>query len=352
MPPGFDTVEMRSIGIGLIPRWWGNKYHPPWGSGLPYDPSEAGIQRNLEVYAETLREREKIGHEAKASYVFRELYCCEKDLDTLFRTYDQDAEDDNARRRFHGMFDAIAVCHDTTLQMCMEALDFPLPDGVNCFPPHFKFAGPLPLKPLKPDLKLPPWFSVVEKNSAQSSSSSSTERKRIVLVTQGTESLDFREVVIPTVQAFADRDDVVVVVILCHRGSVLKMPDSATTGPTQVPSNTYVVDYFPFDAVLPHADVFVSSSGFGGLTHAVANAVPMVQSGTVIDKPDIGRRVEYAGLGMYLEDFPPKPDAIKAAVDEIFSNQKYKKRAVELQSEARTYQPLQMIEDEIFALVK
>lgn len=348
LPPGFDQVEIRSIGIGVIPRWWGNKYHPPWGSGLPYDPSEEGIQRNLKAHAEIWKERQKIGHEEKARYVLAELYGCEKDMDSLFRTYDVEAEDDSARRQFHGVFDAISVCHDTTLQMCMESLEFPMPDVVECIPSHFKFAGPLPLKPVPSDLKLPHWFDIVKANSAQSSSSSSPGRKRIVLVTQGTESLDFNEVVIPTIQGLANREDVIVVAILCHRGSTLTMPDSTT-----LPSNTYTIDYFPFDAILPHTDIFVSSSGFGGLTHAIANAVPLVQMGTVIDKPDIGRRVEYSGLGLFLENFPPKPEAVRAAVDEILSSgPKYKKRALELQSEARTYQPLQMIEDEIWALVR
>lgn len=346
LPPGFDQVEMRSVGIGVIPRWWGNKYHPPWGSGLSYDPSEEGIQRNLKVYADIWEERQKIGHEEKLRYVLDELYGCEKDIDSLFRTYDVDAEDDDTRRLFHGVFDAISVCHDTTLQMCMESLEFPVPDE-KCIPSHFRFAGPLPLKPVPSNLKLPPWFDLVKENSA--SAPVSSERKRIVLVAQGTESLDFNEVIIPTIQGLADRKDILVVAILCHRGSTLDMPDS-----TPLPSNAYVHEYFPFDAILPHADVFVSSSGFGALTHAIANAVPLVQSGTVIDKPDIGRRVEYSGLGLYLEKFPPKPEAVRAAVDEILSSgdAKYKKRALELQREAKTYHPLQTIEDEILALAR
>lgn len=347
LPPGFDQVEMRSVGIGVIPRWWGNKYHPPWGSGLPYDPSEEGIQRNLKVYAEIWEERQKIGHEEKVRYVLDELYGCEKDIDSLFRAHDVDAEDDAARRLLHGVFDATSVCHDVTLQMCMESLEYPVPDE-KCIPSHLKFAGPLPLKPLPSNLELPPWWEIVRDNSIQDTSLSS-DRKRIVLVTQGTESLDFNEVVIPTIQGLADRNDVIVIAVLCHRGSTLDMPDSAS-----LPSNTFVHEYFPFDAILPHADVFVSSSGYGALTHSIANGVPLIQSGTVIDKPDIGRRVEYSGLGLYLENFPPKPEEVRAAVDEILSNRggKYKTRALELQYEAQTYRPLQMIEDEILALAR
>lgn len=349
LPPGFEEVEMRSVGIGVIPRWWGNKYHPPWGTGLPYDASEEGIQRNLKAYVEMWEERQRLGQEEKLRYVLEELYGCEKDLDSLFRAHDADAEDDSARSQFHGIFDAISVCHDATLQMCMESMEYPVPDP-KCLPSHFKFAGPLPLKPIPFDLKLPSWWNVVEENSAQKNSPLNGKRKRIVLVTQGTESLDFTEVIIPTIQGLADREDVIVIAILCHRGATLTMPDSTT-----LPSNTYVHEYFPFDAILPHADIFVSSSGFGALTHAIANGVPMIQSGTVIDKPDIGRRVEYSGLGLYLENFPPKPKDVRAAMDRIlFSGDggscKYKQRATELRREAQTYRPLQMIEDEILAI--
>lgn len=348
LPPGFEHVEMRSIGISVIPRWWGNKYHPPWGSGLRYDPSEEGIRRNLKAYAEIWEERQKMGHEEKVRYVLDELYGCERDMDSLFRTFDRDAEDDDSRRQLHGIFDAISVCHDTTLQMCMESLEFPMPEGKSCVPAHFKFAGSLPLKPVPSDLQLPSWWNIVKENSAQNENASG--RKRIVLVTQGTESLDFSEVIIPTIQGLANRNDVLVIAILCHRGSTLTLPNASS-----LPSNTHVHEYFPFDAILPHVDVFVSSSGYGALTHAIANAVPLIQSGTVIDKPDIGRRVEHSGLGRYLDQFPPKPEEVAAAVDEIISRDggdRYKKRALELQREAQTYRPLQMIEEEIWALAR
>lgn len=347
LPPGFGEVDIKVIGIAVAPRWWGTKYLPPYGSGLPYDPSEEGIRKNLEFHKELHLQREATGggYEEKARYVLKEVYGCTKDVDEVLRANDRVADDDQLRL-FHNLFDATSACFDVVLHMSMESIDFPIPDGVDCVPHHFKYAGPLPMKPVSSDLKLPPWFDIIKKNSASESSLSPSERKRIVLVSQGTESLQFLEVIIPTIKAFANRQDVIVVAILAHRDYTLKMPDS------EVPSNTYVVDYFPYDAVLQHADVFVSSSGFGGLTHAIANAVPLVQSGTVIDKPEIGRRVQYAGMGLFLENFPPKPEEIEAAVDEVLSpgGQKYKKRMLELQGEARAYRPLQTLEDEIHAL--
>lgn len=76
----------------------------------------------------------------------------------------------------------------------------------------------------------------------------------------------------------------------------------------------------------------------------------MVQSGDKFDKPDIGRRVEYAGLGLYLASIPPSPEAVATAVDKVLGEPKFKQRAVELREEAQKYQPLEIIEREILAL--
>lgn len=65
----------------------------------------------MKAYAEIWKERQKIGHEEKARYVLDELYGCEKDMDSLFRTYDVEAEDDSARRQFHGVFDTPCTIH-------------------------------------------------------------------------------------------------------------------------------------------------------------------------------------------------------------------------------------------------
>lgn len=84
--------------------------------------------------------------------------------------------------------------------------------------------------------------------------------------------------------------------------------------------------------------------GNGGVGHAIANSVPMVQCVSVFDKGDIGRRVEYSGLGAYLPDESRTPEAIAAAVQEVLTQPKYKQRASELRAESQTYDPYTIIE--------
>lgn len=228
-----------------------------------------------------------------------------------------------------------------TLQLALPSLELPART-----PKHLKFAGSLPLKPLShwQNLEYPSWFEDdVRKARGQ--------QKRVIVVAQGTETPDFGELIIPTIKGLADRDDIVVVAILCRKGaSLTEQGDGDAAGPFVLAPNARVVDYFPYDALLEHADIFVSASGYGGLTHAVANSVPLVQTGRLLDKADIGRRVEYSGIGVYLEG-TIGPKDVSGAVDQILQNyQRFKNRALELKEESKRYQPLQILEEEILGL--
>lgn len=186
-------------------------------------------------------------------------------------------------------------------------------------------------------------------------------QRRVVLVAQGTESPDHRELILPTIRALAAREDLSVVAVLCREGASLSTTASdekESDDEFTLPPNAHVVGYFPYDAVLQHAHLFISGSGYGGLTHAVANGVPLIQAGDKLDKADIGRRVEYSGLGLYVGGSDPgegrlmDPEVITAAVDKVFGDfGRFKKRALEMRDEAMGYQPLEILEREIMALV-
>lgn len=174
-------------------------------------------------------------------------------------------------------------------------------------------------------------------------------RKRILFVAQGTEVLDNRETVVPCICGLADRQHTLVIAVLCQKGATLNQHSGLFEG-TILPDNARVIDYFPYDAVLAHADIFVSNSGYGGVGHAIASSVPLVQCGSVFDKADIGRRVEYSGLGVYLPDESRAPNAIAAAVEEVLAQPKYKQRALELTAESQTHDPFKIVEKETLAL--
>ncbi|KZL84768.1 udp-glucuronosyl udp-glucosyltransferase [Colletotrichum incanum] len=330
LPEGFDEGEkIKTIGIGVVPTFWTSPERPPWGSGLPFDNSEEGRRRNMQ----TVQGHWNSAAEERARWVLG-MMGCSKDVESLY--------DDLSANIQHPFWDASTICHNTVLQMCLPSLEFPSSD----WPEKIKFAGTLPIKSLPPNLRHPSWFNDILANSATLHPSAS-DRRKIVFVAQGTEVLNHRELIIPTMKALKDQDDVLVVVCLCVAGAVL---DTSSFGDGTLPSNARVVDYFPYDAILAHADVFVSNSGYGGFQHAVSNGVPMVQAGNVFDKPDIGRRIEWSGLGVYLVESPPPVSAVHLAITKVLNDGRYKNKAKELKIEAGRINPLRKVEEEIMLL--
>ncbi|OHF02942.1 UDP-glucuronosyl/UDP-glucosyltransferase [Colletotrichum orchidophilum] len=330
LPELFEENELiQTIGIGVVPAFWASHERPPWGFGLEYDNSEKGRTRNMSVTKETWDS----AAEDRARWVLGMMGCF-KPVESLYNGLSTTMD--------HPFWDASTVCHDTVLQMCLPSLEFPSSD----WPEKIKFAGTLPIKPIPSNLTYPRWFEQIVANSS-SLDASNPSRKKIVFVAQGTEVLDHRELIIPTMQALATHPDVLVVACLCVAGATLDTGDFENG---ELPSNARVVDYFPYDAVLAHADVFVSNSGYGGFQHAVSNGVPMVQAGNTFDKPDIGRRIEWSGLGVFLSESPPSVSAVGQAVAEILGDEKYKRRAGELRDEAGGFDPLRMVEEEILSL--
>ncbi|KAF6824036.1 UDP-glucuronosyl/UDP-glucosyltransferase [Colletotrichum musicola] len=327
LPEGFEQDEtIRSVGIGVVPTFWTSAERPPWGSGLPIDASSAGRQRNIR----TLQETWDSVAEERARWILTAMNC-PRPLESLY-------SDLSPATTRHPFWDASTICHDATLQMCLPGLEPTSSD----WPERIKFAGTLPIKPPPADQSYPVWFSEIFSNSASICSSSS--RKKIVFVAQGTEVLNHEVLLLPTLSALADREDVLVVACLCVKNAAL---DTTTLPDGRLPQNARVADYIPYDAVLAHADVFVSNSGYGGFSHAVANGVPMVQAGDTFDKPDIGRRVEWSGLGVFLEESPAQVDKLRTALDRVLGEDGFKRRAEELRGEARGYDPLGMVGEEI-----
>lgn len=324
------VLDVRTICVAVTPRAWAAPEAPCWGQGFPWDPTDAGKKRNVEIY------RQRYDAEGWKRLEDALFMCgCTRSLQSLL--YDEWERDhplpeEFSFKRSYGA--ATYFAHDATLQMTIPSLEYPVPD----LPAHFRFAGILPLKPLPAEIQYPEWWGELLEEKKQG-------RKKIVFVAQGTQAPDHQDLVIPAIQALATRDDVLVVACLCFRGATLKdMPTES------LPPNARVVDFIPYDAVLPYADVFASASGYGGLNHAVVNGVPILQTGFLYDKPDLGRRIEYTGIGEYISQFPPPTNMLAEAVDKILSDSSYKEHILKLQAEAKAYNPFDLIEGEIVRL--
>lgn len=84
-PPGYEKVNLRTVGIGVVPQFWAAATRPPWGVGLAYDPTEEGVQRNLKAYADEWDQEA----EDRARWVLEAL-SCDENVDELFLRHDEE----------------------------------------------------------------------------------------------------------------------------------------------------------------------------------------------------------------------------------------------------------------------
>jgi UDP:flavonoid glycosyltransferase YjiC (YdhE family) len=232
------------------------------------------------------------------------------------------------------MLDSWLDSYDTTLQMCLPSLEYPRSD----LAPSIRYAGGLPKREIDPQFPYPSWWPEIKANAELPIGS--PERKKVIPVTQGTVNLDYAQLVIPTIKAFAKRTDIIVIAILGAKGSSLPAD-------FEVPANTRVVDFLPYDAALELAEVFITNGGYGSLMHGVLNGVPMVLCGETEDKMEVCARGEYAGLAINLRTQTPGAEQIYEAVAKISADPRYKAKALRLMQENEDMDSLSIIERQI-----
>jgi UDP:flavonoid glycosyltransferase YjiC (YdhE family) len=78
---------------------------------------------------------------------------------------------------------------------------------------------------------------------------------------------------------------------------------------------------------MPHVDVMVTNGGYGGVTLALAQGIPVICAGNTEDKPEVGNRVAYTGVGINLKTNRPTANQIQAAVKTVLTDSRYKMNA-------------------------
>jgi UDP:flavonoid glycosyltransferase YjiC (YdhE family) len=160
--------------------------------------------------------------------------------------------------------------------------------------------------------------------------------RTVVHVTQGTwDNRDRNQLIGPTLDAFAERDDVLVI---ATTGS---SDQPALTGP--VPGNAYVTDYVPYASLLPHVDVMVTNGGYGGVQQALLHGIPLVIAGRTADKPEVAARVDFVGAGIDLKTDRPTTSTIAHAVDRVLAADRYRDAARRISRDMRATNPLDTI---------
>ncbi len=191
-------------------------------------------------------------------------------------------------------------------------LDYPRAD----LGPHIRFVGDLTDDGAAPAAgPLPDWWPDVVDAEVP-----------VVHVTQGTANVDPADLILPTLEALADRE-VLVVVGLGHRTSPLPGP---------LPANARVAAMVPYPHLLPRTAVVVTNGGYGGVLQALRHDVPLVVAGGDLDKPEVAARIGWHGAGVDLRTGRPRPAAIAAAYDTVAADRTYRTTAARLGAELRS----------------
>lgn len=223
----------------------------------------------------------------------------------------------------HFVWEQSYFAPDVCLQLCPPSLEYPRSD----MPPPLRFAGSVPHSHVT-SFDLPDWWAEL------------LSAKKVVMVTQGTYAVDYSHLIIPTLEALKTEPETFVVAILGRRGATL--PDTY-----EVPKNAHVLDFFPYDQILAHSNVFVTNAGYGGVQQSLSYSVPMVLAGGSEEKPEVAKRTAWAGVGIDLETGEPSPEQLKAAVDEVLTHDKYRQRSAEIKKELEKYSSVDILDSTI-----
>src|SRR5258705_6989148 len=181
---------------------------------------------------------------------------------------------------------------DARVQFSVPTFEYPRSDA----PAGLHFAGPL--SATGSQAPLPDWWADLD------------ESRPVIHVTQGTiANTDYEQVIAPTLRALAD-DDVLVVVATGGRALETLPP---------LPTNARAAMYLPYDELLPRTAVYVTNGGYGGVQCALRYGVPIVATGGKEDKPEVGARVAWSGVGRRLRTERPTPRALRRDILAVLS---------------------------------
>ena len=217
-----------------------------------------------------------------------------------FRGVDGIASDMN--RELHGVplgYPILDWCRraEAVAQFTVADFEYPRSDA----PDTLHFVGPVSATGFR--APRPTWWEDLDRGHP------------IVHVTQGTiANKDFSQLVAPTLEALA-HDDVLVVVSTGGR-PLETLPE--------LPDNARAAEYLDYEELLPRTDVFVTNGGYGGVNYALRFGVPIVASGGKEDKPEVGARVKWSGVGQRIRTDTPSPRALGKAIRKVLHDPRHR----------------------------
>jgi MGT family glycosyltransferase len=194
-------------------------------------------------------------------------------------------------------------------QFTVPSFEYPMSDA----PSNLHFIGPLCAT--RSQDPLPDWWSDLDGS------------RPVIHVTQGTiANIDYGQAIEPTLRALADED--VLVVVSTGGRPVETLP--------ALPANARAATFLPYDELLPHTAVLVTNGGYGGVQYALRYGVPIVATGGKEDKPEVGARIAWSGVGRRIKTEQPTPKAMRRAILDVLSDPRYRQASVRVAAEMAT----------------
>lgn len=303
-----DMIYVPVIALGVTPIMMPSRDLPLWGMRAFPDTSPAGREKAKALLNGLLPAFERPQREFR--WVLEDL------------GMEEEKEIPHLIERFQ--------LPESHFQMCIPSLELPRTD----MPPNVRFIGGVPVSDVDAWMDKPDWWGDIEGNQG---------KMDIIAVTQGTMDVDYTELIFPAIEALRDRPNTIVVVVLGLKGA--KIPDEIS-----IPAHIHIMDYLPYTELLKHSALFITNGGYNGVQQALSHGVPILKAGNDGDKMATGNRIAWAGCGLDLWVTRPTAEQVREGVETVLKDPKFKTKAMEMQEEAKRYDPIELIVEEIEAM--
>ncbi|MEV8017467.1 glycosyltransferase [Streptomyces sp. NPDC086554] len=208
-----------------------------------------------------------------------------------------------------GAFENIIRMPSLYLLGTVPSFEYPRSDLL----PQTRFVGPITGEPTD-EFQAPHWWDDLKAYDT------------VVHLTQGTVANEPERLLLPAIRALSDLDALIVT-------TTGVPPEQLDLGP--LPKNVRVERFVPYHHLLPHADLLVTNGGYGGVTAALSNGVPLVVASATEDKNEVGAHVGWSGAGVHLKEGDDLETQLRAAVRRVLTEPTFRERARQLGEEYR-----------------
>ncbi|GAB2535578.1 glycosyltransferase [Spirosoma aerophilum] len=300
-----DRFHVKTVSVGVVPLVETDELLPPSGLGLqPMTGIVGGLAQKALRY---LVQKVMFKPSTDLHNQIRRTYGLQPDTGFLF--------------------DSVVRTADVYLQSGVPSLEYPR----KKISPNVRFVGPL----------LP--YSKSQKHAFEYAAKALTY-ERVILVTQGTVERNTEKLLVPTLEAFKNDPDTLVIATTGGSGTA----ELRGRFPQE---NIIIDDFIDFTAVMPYAHVYVTNGGYGGVMLGLQHNLPIVAAGVHEGKNEIAARIGYCKVGIDLKTETPKPNAIRKAVETILRDETYRQNVRKMSQEFSSYKPNKLAEKYIHTLL-